>query len=271
MSDLIPRPKDIFENIPYLNIIGGPFKSVVDAQFQVALTCIDFIRRFGFEDQDDDAKTGTLKSGEVPVRAVQIKYEKPHKNPLFGNVHSRVSVPLLTMVEIPILRIETFSIKLQVHIWGQQDSSILQQGSMFKIHTASSGGEDSEDTKGTSTSFGRNKANDGYELVQETLEQTDTWSNTAQLTGFVATTAYNNQGHKVSEDYSMRVEILATEDAMPGGLERLMDIMTQLIKKPAKTAVDKTIEGFIAGSINGENAAGAGAGGASGGAAAAVP
>ena len=99
----MPNPGDELASIDFEAMIGGPLTAVIKAQSQAANTSVDFIKAVGFSANDD--------GDEVPTM-VTFRYDKPvETTDDDGNVQVEVlpfnlTVPFLTMVPIPFIRVE---------------------------------------------------------------------------------------------------------------------------------------------------------------------
>ena len=98
--------------------IGGPMQAAVSAQNAAAMAVVNFIKQVGFEtstsnDGDDEDEGGggestTTVTTSEKVRYVTFFYEKNLEDGTTATY--KLSVPLLTIVPIPSLRIEEMTI-----------------------------------------------------------------------------------------------------------------------------------------------------------------
>ncbi|HEU4403872.1 MAG TPA: DUF2589 domain-containing protein [Polyangiaceae bacterium] len=172
------------QNIPFASLIGGPLTAAVQAQAQAAMTTVEFIQNVGFEPE-------ASPNGAQKVKEVTFKYDKQNEN---GEVKQfALTVPILAVVPIPYLRIESLDIDFSA------------------------------------------KLND---MVQ--TDQTSSFSGSANLdvswrvVKFRASASYKNDKSTKSsstQDYSMSVKVHATQSDVPGGMQKVLDILESLIRE----------------------------------------
>src|SRR5215470_6151582 len=106
------RAVEELKEIPFGYLIGEPLKAAVEAQAIAAKTTIEFIEKVGFIppdpnqgmlfiDETKDADAGT-------VRNVTFNYTKKNQNG--EDAAFTLSVPILSIVPIPVLRIDEVTI-----------------------------------------------------------------------------------------------------------------------------------------------------------------
>ena len=174
------------QNIPFASLIGGPLTAAVQAQAQAAQTTVEFIQKVGFTPEDPSKPDGPMK-----VKEVTFKYSK--LNDADETKQFALTVPILAIVPIPYLRIETLDIDFSA------------------------------------------KLND---MVQS--ESSSSFSGTASLdvswkvVKFRASASYKNDKSTKSsstQDYSMSVKVHATQSEVPGGMQKILDILESVIKE----------------------------------------
>ncbi len=187
--------------------------AVVNAQAQAAMTSVTFIKEVGFEPKTTN-----------PVY-VDFKYPKevsPYLPPVDeelddeGNVvtpareaqpavweEMTLTVPILTMLPIPFIRVEETTIDFNAKI-----NSIT--------------------TKEESRDFGMSadaKASFGWGFGKASLKVSTSYQSKSR------------SGTETKRTYSMAVHIRAVQDEMPAGMERLLGILEDAIKsEPAAAA-----------------------------------
>jgi hypothetical protein len=82
-------------------LLGSLMASVVDAQARAARTTVDFIESVGFE---------TAEDGRDRLRTVSVQYQKLDENG--DDASFIVNVPLLALVNVPHLAVDTASFSL---------------------------------------------------------------------------------------------------------------------------------------------------------------
>ena len=176
-------------NLDYSAMIGGPLMAVVKAQAQAATTTVDFIKSVGF----------TGEGADMTPLMVDFTYERPApkldaSGKPTGELEAKkfkLSVPFLTMVPIPNLRVEEVKIDFNAKI-----------NSMIESTTASS-----HDLNASLTAKG------GWGPVS------------AELKVSYAYKKSSTQGEKTERTYSMNVSVRATQDELPEGTSRLLSIL----------------------------------------------
>lgn len=185
-------------SIDFENLISGPLNACVTAQTKASMATVDFIKRVGMKGNADDKE----------LVMVNFKCEKPQLNPNFGKTAGEdgvpddanvtdeyldpakvhVEVPLISIINIPTLRIETCDIDFNVKL-----------NSVYTRDVSSELGID------TSASAGwgpvKFKVSAAYKRSSST-------------------------GVKVEKEYSMAVKVKATNDERPQGLEDVLAILS---------------------------------------------
>ncbi|MBP5644520.1 MAG: DUF2589 domain-containing protein, partial [Bacteroidales bacterium] len=88
--------------MPFGEMIGSPLSACVEAQEHAALTTVNFIRNVGFA-KDQDGKTTDQ------VVNVTFMYKRENKQ-------VELTVPLLTIVPIPFIAIDTVNINFKANL-----------------------------------------------------------------------------------------------------------------------------------------------------------
>ena len=166
-------------SIDFENLIGGPLNACVTAQANASMATVKFIQDVGFEDGD--------------LRMVDFKYKKDVPDP--DNPGETIkedvtlSVPFVSVLNIPSLRIETCEVDFNVKL-----------NSVY--------------TKDVSSEFGMDASvSGGWGPVK-----------------FKVSASYkrsSSTGVKVEKEYTMGVKVVATNDQMPGGLEKVLGILSE--------------------------------------------
>jgi len=182
----MPEPGQELGAIDFESVIGGPLVAVVHAQAESALATVDFIKSVGFD-----------KNNEVVN--VDFKYKKIP--PEGGEGEScGLSVPLLTIVPIPFLRIEETIVEFNAKITSVEYREVSSTDKVGVDLSASA-----------RWGFGSAKLKVGYSHQRQT-----------------------RAGEKVQREYSLAVKVTAVQDEMPGGMEKVMGILESLIKEEKK-------------------------------------
>ena len=118
------RTTNVLNNIPFHNIIGGPLEAAIKAQAMAANTTVEFIKAVGFKpvtkngqidpDKDDSSIVGDEDSEIGNIRYINFSYAK--KNLDGSKAEGYMKVPILSIVPIPMLRIEEMTIDFATKI-----------------------------------------------------------------------------------------------------------------------------------------------------------
>ena len=166
-------------NIDFAKLIGGPLQAAITAQSNASISSINFIKEVGFDEDNQvryvdfeyDEKTGELDAdGNEILRKRQIK------------------VPLLSMVTVPSLRIETVDVDFNVKLNSVQSRNVSNK---LGINASASGGWGPVKFK-VSASYQRSAST----------------------------------GVKVEKQYTMNVKVKATQDEIPLGLEKILNLLS---------------------------------------------
>ena len=169
-------------NIDFNKMIGGPLQAVVQAQAASALTTIEFIKEVGFERDSSGNITG--------VRNVTFKYDKVTGQDENGNdikVLKDVTVPLLSMINVPTLRIQDVDIAFNAKL-------------------------NSVESKEVKTSLGIT-AELGIKYAFINLKVSGSYQRST------------TSGIKVEREYTLGVKVKATQDEIPAGLEKVLNLL----------------------------------------------
>lgn len=201
-----------FSGLPMGDLIGGPLNAACEAQVRLAMATVDFIKVVGFEAPTDSAKPwgGATRTATFKFkRPVLISPAKPAVDgvsaavaPVIQNEEVEIEVPVLAIVKVPALSINSVDIT-------------------FDMEVKSS--ESSKDTSSTSGSLDASMTF-GWGMVKGSVS----------VKGSVATSKENTRSSDNSAKY--HVEVHARDDGMPEGLARVLDILQQSVAPKAISA-----------------------------------
>lgn len=189
--------------LDFSKIIGGPLNAVINAQANAANLTAGFIQNVGFS---QGASAGASASGQnQQLKTVSFDFSQ-----LFGQSGGNnqlqdqltIKVPLLTMIPIPFIRIDSMTIQFNARLVS---TSTTQMTNNFAFNNSDDAGE--------SGLFGCGPNVD--------VKATVTDQNTFQ----------NNQ--VVDDTYSLNVTVHAVQDQMPGGMSQVLNIFSNLIQTQA--------------------------------------
>jgi len=171
-------------SLDFYHLIGNPMWATIQAQADSAQETLSFIRAL------TDPQTKKLST-------VEFKFSKVEGNSLES---VDITMPLLAIMPIPFLRIESLSIKLNVQL-----DSVVTSGQNWTGNVSPS----------------------PYSYFQSG------WGSFYSLTGSSSTQYTGYSKSKATKSYSMSVEMEAVQGELPGGLSKLLDIMESTISKRA--------------------------------------
>ncbi len=185
---------DLGQELAALNfgaMIGGPLIAVVNAQARAAMTTVDFVKSVGFS--------------EGNAVNVTFKYSKTVDDPTgqTRDLDCTLSVPILTLLPIPFLRIEETTIDFNAKIVGTETSG---RESTFGINT----------DLGAKWGGGALSVLGGPQIDFKTS---------------IAYQSKSSQGTKVERTYSMNIKVRAVQDQVPPGMDRLLSILENSIRE----------------------------------------
>jgi Protein of unknown function (DUF2589) len=227
----------ILTQLPFGNIIGGPMKAAIEAQAISARATVDFIREVGFTPAVDNnalvdndllavESVGSKKRAKPEasfgeIRTVTFTYRTANEqtsgapaNTTTTNPDREVSltVPLLTIVPIPYLRIDEMTIDFMVKITEE-----VRNTQKTEDDTAFQAG-----------------ANGGFKSWWNpvTVDFNTSLSTKHSSTG--------TSSSRYSTEATMNVHVRAVQDAMPAGLAKVLSILEAAIKEKPKTTTTTT-------------------------------
>jgi hypothetical protein len=109
------NPGEELSTLDFESMIGGPLIAVVNAQAQAAMTSVDYIKGVGFTGEGDDME---------PIM-VSFSYSRDVETTeddgtVTVTPKSSLTVPILTMLPIPFLRVEETTIDINAKIVSTQ-------------------------------------------------------------------------------------------------------------------------------------------------------
>lgn len=181
---------DEIANLDFSSMIGGPLVAVIKAQSQSAQTSVDFIKSVGFD-----------QNGQPTMVSFQYKKPVTTKDATGATVITptdyTLTVPILTMLPIPFIRVEETTVDFNAKITSVQESTTSSSHDLAASLSAKGGwGPVSAELKVS------------YAFKKSTTE-----------------------GSKVERTYSMAVHVRAVQDELPAGTERLLNILENNIKE----------------------------------------
>lgn len=186
-------------SINFQSMIGGPLNAVIKAQAQSAQTSVDFIKSVGFnaEDAQDDPGKPTMVSFEYDKMV-----EEKDANGVISTktVPYTLTVPILTMLPIPFIRVEDVTIDFNAKI-----------NSVVESTTASSS------------------------ALNASLKVKGGWGPvSAELKCSYSKKKSTSASSKTERTYSLAVHVKAVQDELPAGMDKLLGVLEDNIKEVEK-------------------------------------
>lgn len=203
---------DQFRGLPMGDLIGGPLSAACDAQVRLANATANFIKVIGFLPPPAPAQGGVVDPNAVgDVRNVTFKFDRPsqavpNQADANGNLAAKMetvelTVPLLAVVKVPNLSITKVDITFDMEVKNSETS------------------KESTDMQAAMSA----EAKIGWGPISATVK----------ISGSVASHKENTRSTDQSAKY--HVEVHATDDGMPEGLARVLDMIATSVGPKAIT------------------------------------
>ena len=185
--------------LPMEQIIGGPLQAIVKAQSLAASTTADFIQKVGLMPSDPKDPNSALVARTVDF---SFKRLRPPDSSSAGSSsvteNVDLTVPLLTIVPVPFIRIEEATIDFECKV----SSSTLDTSEM-KVGVQA-------------------EASGGFFGVKFSVKASFSYQNTHK--------------DQVDKSATLKVQVKAVQDDMPGGLKKMLDILETAVVDSLKPA-----------------------------------
>ena len=168
--------------LPFGSLIGGPLDAAIEAQGRAALSSVNFIKAIGFNDDGS-------------VQNVTFTAKK-------GDVESEITVPLLTIVPIPFIRIDEMTID-------------------FKANVSSSNEKEDKTVQSTSKNA-KVSASARYLFFKANLEASISSKKDSEST----------KKSKYAVETTIDIHVHAVQDELPAGLAKMLNILSDTIQAP---------------------------------------
>lgn len=174
------------------SMIGGPLVAVINAQAQAAMATVHFIHRVGFR-PDGEPVTLPFRYRKSVAQADGSLAEKMHE----------ISVPLLSLVSIPSIRIQETQIDFNAKVVSVSSSATSSA-------TDGSGATPAGGSRGPAQHTNPHMVPE-HPVLQVSFSHRQKTS----------------QGQDTNKSYAMNVRVTAVHDDIPAGLERLLSRLEQ--------------------------------------------
>jgi len=172
--------------LPLGSLIGGPLDAAIEAQGRAAMSSVNFIRQIGFK-----------KNGEVETITFTAKK---------GDQETTITVPLLTIVPIPFIRIDEMTIDFKANVTSSTQSEDKTVKSVNKSAKVSAGAS--------------------YLFFKANLEASISSKKDSEST----------KNSKYSVETTIDVHVHAVQDELPAGLAKMLNILADTIQAPPPVA-----------------------------------
>jgi len=172
-------------NIDFAKMIGGPLQAAIQAQAASAVSTVNFIKDLGFKLKDPDDP-----DSEKELVMTDFTYEKTDVDPETGvevTTKRFVRVPFISMLPIPSIRIETVDIDFNVKL-NSVESQTIKDKLAIGLEIKAGWGP------------AKMKVSSSYQRS-------------------------SSFGVKVEKEYTMNVKVKASQDEMPAGLEKILNML----------------------------------------------
>jgi hypothetical protein len=186
----MPTAVQALQSIPFRELIGGPLKAAVEAQAMAAESTVEFIERVAF----------TSTGAGSALRNVTFSYSKVNSEG--GNQNFSLTVPLLSILPIPFIRIDEMTIDFSA-----------------KLHDITRTTSETASAMGIS---GTANARWGF--------------GSASMRASASRTRKTTSSSESEAEYNMVIKVRAGAAPMPEGMAKILDILEQVITESASPA-----------------------------------
>ncbi len=190
----MPNPGTELASLDFGNLIGGPLVAVITAQSIAARSTADFIKTVGFDADDkpvyvDFKYPKEISAYQPPIPAVGESDAVAAVPAVYQEM--KFAVPILTMLPIPFIKIDMFTMDFNAKITSMETTTTSSEAS-----------------------------------ISGNLEVRQRWpSGSAKLNVSAAYKRSTSTGSSIERTYSMAIHVQASQDEMPAGMEKLLNIL----------------------------------------------
>jgi hypothetical protein len=179
----------LLSKVPFGAIVGGPLKAAVEAQAAAAVACADFIQKVGFNSDNS-------------IKVITFTFQRAGGpgSPPPGPETFSVTVPLLSIMPLPFIRIESLTANFKVAISAVDERTDTERNAM-----------DAE---------GKLEGSVGVAMWKVGVS--------GSVSSKKDSTATNTS--KYSVEQTMDISLHAVQDDMPAGLAKVLDLLNDEIK-----------------------------------------
>ncbi len=181
MAGVSQKTLSTLQGLPFDNMIGGPLNACINAQANAAQTTINFIHEVGLQEVD-----GKTEAVYVYFTFIQ------------NGRKVSISVPLLSIVPIPYIGINTIDINFKATISGVESSS-----------------NSVETTEENKADYNTTKKSGIFRRKTTTMKGTISTKKDSKST----------QDSKFSVEATIDVAVHASQDSMPAGMAKVLELL----------------------------------------------
>lgn len=185
--------------LPFGNIIGGPLVAAIEAQAKAARTTADFIESVAYG-VPSGATADDSALDKRKLQTMEFVYAS-------GDKKVTLSVPLLTVVPVPYIRIEAMTIQFKANISAETSASDT---------TSNSSAVDLKSNLSGRYGWGPARVEASFSAAYSSKKD--------------STAAANS---KYAVEYTMDITVNAAQEDMPVGMQRLLNLLNDSIKAAA--------------------------------------
>jgi len=191
---------------PFELLLAMPLDACLKAQMRGAINNVEYIREVGFE--GSGKKKG--KEDDTPkVRMITFEYTKPSSTFAFPT-KTLLSVPILSLLPFPFLRLDYMEVHLNIKIMSEQTSSI----------------DNSTIQSSSYSSEGKGK---GFLAHSSWAAKSNSTTN---MNSVIVNRGTVKGNANVKRDYHHEIKLKVTGgNSTPAGIARLLDMMQQSIQE----------------------------------------
>jgi len=177
-------------------LIGGPLTAACKAQTDLAMSTVNFIQQVGFYNDNGISKT---RVADFSFERTVMNGVDALGNPVYDKEEVKMAVPLLAIVNVPSLMIQTVDITFDMEVSSSESSE---------------SGTDAEASMSATATV-----------------NVGVFSGSASIAGKVST--YSNNTRKSDNSAKYHVEVHASQSGTPEGLSRVLDIIAAAVAPSA--------------------------------------
>lgn len=172
--------------LPFGTLIGAPLDAAIEAQSRAAVSSVNFIKAIGFDEKGN-------------VQTIKFTAKK-------GSVETEITVPLLTIVPIPFIRIDEMTIDFKANITSSTESA--------------------DKTVESKSASAKVNASARYLFFKANLEASVSSKKDSEST----------KNSRYSVETTIDIHVHAVQDELPAGLSKMLNILSDTIEAPPPAA-----------------------------------